>query len=65
MDVFLVERCRIEPRTPLRSWFIAVDGEIVPAITPLEYAIAREALLVVTGAPADSSSSLPPAAPST
>lgn len=64
MDVFLVERCRIEPRTPLRSWFIAVDGEIVPATTPLEYAVARDELLVVTDAPADSSSSLPPAAPS-
>ena len=64
MDVFLVERCRIEPRTPLRSWFIAVDGEIVPAITPLEYAVARDALVVVTDAPADSAPSLPPAAPS-
>jgi diacylglycerol kinase family enzyme len=61
MDVFLVERCRIEPRTPLQSWFIAVDGEIVPAITPLEYAVARDALVVITDAPADSSSSLPPA----
>jgi diacylglycerol kinase family enzyme len=33
MDAFLVDACRIQPRTHR----IAVDGEIVPATPPLDY----------------------------
>jgi diacylglycerol kinase family enzyme len=45
MDSFLVNRCRIEMRRPRGN--VAVDGEIVTMIAPLEYRIAREALRVV------------------
>lgn len=44
LDSFVVDACRIEMRRPRGN--VAIDGEIVPMIAPLEYRIARDALRV-------------------
>jgi diacylglycerol kinase family enzyme len=44
-DSFIVDRCRIEMRRPRGN--VAVDGEIVPLVAPLEYHLERDALRVV------------------
>jgi diacylglycerol kinase family enzyme len=45
VDAFLVDRCRIE--LPKKSMRIALDGEIVAAEGPVEYALWRDAVRVV------------------
>ena len=45
LDSFVVDRVRIEMRRPRGN--VAVDGELVPAVAPLEYGIERDALTVV------------------
>ena len=44
-DTYVVDRCRIELRRP--NGRVAVDGELVPMTSPLEYRIERDALRVV------------------
>jgi diacylglycerol kinase family enzyme len=46
VGTYLVDRCRLELAGPRRQ--IAADGEVLPAATPLEYRLRREALRVVT-----------------
>jgi diacylglycerol kinase family enzyme len=48
-DSFIVERCRVEMRRPRGN--VAIDGEIVPMIAPLEYRIEPDALRVVVPEP--------------
>jgi diacylglycerol kinase family enzyme len=50
VDAFLVDRCRIE--LPFATARIAVDGEIIDANGPIEYALWRDALRVVVPPPA-------------
>lgn len=47
MDSFIVDRLRIEPRRRVANWSIAVDGEIVRVVPPLEYRLVRDGLEVV------------------
>jgi len=51
MQSFIVDRLRIEPKTSMVTWNIAVDGEIIRATPPLEYRLLRHALEVVVGEP--------------
>jgi diacylglycerol kinase family enzyme len=44
-DTYVVDRCRIELRRP--NGRVAVDGELVPMTSPLDYRIERDALRVV------------------
>jgi diacylglycerol kinase family enzyme len=55
-DSFIVERCRIDMRRPHGN--VAIDGELVPMIAPLEYHVERDALRVV--APERSDAAEPP-----
>jgi hypothetical protein len=48
-DSFVVERCRVDMRRPRGN--VAVDGELVPMIAPLEYHVERDALKIVVPAP--------------
>jgi hypothetical protein len=50
-DSFIVERCRIEMRRPHGN--VAIDGELVPMIAPLEYRVERDALCVVVSERSD------------
>jgi diacylglycerol kinase family enzyme len=47
IDSFMVEHCSIDLRHNRDD--ISVDGEIVPATTPLHYRLERDALRLVTG----------------
>lgn len=47
MRSFIVDSVRIEPRTKVIGGQIAVDGEIVSVVPPLEYRFVREGLRVV------------------
>jgi diacylglycerol kinase family enzyme len=49
-DTYVVDRCRIELRRP--NGRVAVDGELVPMTSPLDYRIERDALRVVVPAEA-------------
>jgi diacylglycerol kinase family enzyme len=49
MQSFIVDRLRIEPKTGVLSWNIAVDGEIVRVNPPLEYRLVKDGLKVVVG----------------
>jgi len=49
LDAFIVDSCRIEMRRPGGN--VAVDGEIVRLISPLEYTLRRDALTVVVPPP--------------
>ena len=55
-DSFIVERCRIEMRRPRGN--VAIDGELVPMVAPLEYHVERDALRVVV--PEHSDAAEPP-----
>jgi diacylglycerol kinase family enzyme len=48
MQSFIVDRVRIEARTGVAAWNIALDGEIVPVVPPLDYRLVRDGLTVVT-----------------
>lgn len=47
MHSFIVDRLRIEPRSPTFGGKVALDGEIVSIVPPLEYTFRRDALRVV------------------
>jgi diacylglycerol kinase family enzyme len=47
LDAFIVDGCRIEPRSRRPYWHIAIDGEIVAVPAALQYSIVRDALRVV------------------
>jgi diacylglycerol kinase family enzyme len=47
MQSFVVDRVRIAPRTGMVGGRIALDGEIVSMVPPLEYRIVRDGLTVV------------------
>jgi diacylglycerol kinase family enzyme len=49
LDSFIVERCRITMTRRLGR--VAVDGEVVPLESPLQYRLTRDALRLVTPAP--------------
>ena len=53
MQSFLVDRVRIEPRSGVLAWNVAVDGEIIRAKPPLEYRLVSHALRVVVGGMTD------------
>jgi diacylglycerol kinase family enzyme len=50
MQSFIVDQLRIEPRRAVLGGRIAVDGEIVPMLPPLEYRLIRDGLKVVVAA---------------
>ena len=50
-ESFIVDRVRVD--LPRRHGTVAVDGELVSMTTPLEYRLARDALLLVADDPAD------------
>lgn len=54
MQTLIVDRLRIEPKSDLVSWNIAVDGEIVRVKPPLEYRLVKDGLNVVVGESATS-----------
>lgn len=49
VDSFVVDRCRVELRRP--NGRVALDGELVPLHSPLEYRVARDALKIVVPRP--------------
>lgn len=49
MQSFIVDRVRIEPRRGMVGGRIALDGEIVSMVPPLEYRFVRDGLTVVVG----------------
>jgi hypothetical protein len=55
MQSFIVDSLRIEPKSRVTAWSIAVDGEIVRVTPALEYRLIRDGLKVVVseGAKAD------------
>jgi diacylglycerol kinase family enzyme len=58
LDSFVVDRLRIVMRRPRGN--VAVDGELVPMVSPLEYEIHRDALAVVVPAPTPDDGAEPP-----